>query len=63
MAKVTWHDIYMDFRRRHPTLAKSICYWAPYGYAQVLIRLKNGDELVHDHDEHIAKFIKHGKED
>ena len=53
----------MDFRRRHPTLAKNICYWAPYGYAQVLIRLKNGDELVHDYDEHIAKFIKHGKED
>lgn len=63
MAKVTWNDIYKDFRRRHPNLAKQVCGWRPYGYAQVWIRLKNGSELVHDYDLHIANYIKFVKED
>lgn len=63
MAKVTWYEIYKDFRRRHPNLAKQVCDWQPYSYAQVKVTLKNGSELVHDYDLHIANYIKFIKED
>lgn len=63
MAKVTWNDIYKDFRRRHPNLAKQVCDWRPYDYGKVLIILKSRSELVHDYDSHTANYIKFVKEE
>ena len=33
--KVTYEDVYQEFRRRHPNLSKRIRAYSPYGYATI----------------------------
>ena len=55
--KLTWDKIYKDFRKRHPTLRKEVTYWHPYGFAKILLYLKDGRKMIYDYDPHMAKFL------
>ena len=49
--KITWQRILADFKDRHPTLAKQICYWRPITYATIQINLTNGMMLSYNYDD------------
>lgn len=55
--KVTWDEIYADFRRRHPTLKMMVIDWKPCGWMCIELELKDGRKMKYDGYEHIAKFI------
>lgn len=55
--KVTWDDIYKDFRSRHPNLKKTIMYWHPYDYAMIMLYFKDGRKGVYDFLEQRVQFV------
>lgn len=56
--KITWCDIYKDFKKRHPNLKKEVAYWVPHDYATIKLKLKDGTSMLYNYDDHMAKFIK-----
>lgn len=48
--KVTWKDVLVDFKKRHPSLAKLVCDFRPHSYATITIWLKDGRTLTYNHD-------------
>jgi hypothetical protein len=60
--KVSWDDIFKDFKRRHPNLKKMVMRWEPFGFATVRIFLKDSAQLVYNYDTKQAKFIVMGRD-
>lgn len=56
--KITFDDIYSDFRRRHPNLRKEVIHWKPYDYLKIKVYLFDGMILVHDYWTHVATVCK-----
>ena len=46
--KVTWTDIYKDFRTRLPTLSKMAVDYRPYDYMTIAVYLKDGTKILYD---------------
>lgn len=56
--KLTWKNVFEDFKQRHPLLKKEITYYKPYGYAEIEVWLKDGSKLIYNYDEKRARFMK-----
>ena len=54
--KVTWENIWQDFKRRHPRLCKEVVDWRPYDYLKIKLWMKDGRKIIYDYNCHIAKF-------
>lgn len=59
--KITWKKIYDDFKRRHPTLSKTVIDYRPYNYATILIYFTDGTRMTYNYDEKRAVFINNKK--
>lgn len=55
--KVTWKDIIVDFKQRHPRLSKRVIYWCPHDYATILIHLKDGMKITYNYDDKKAVIL------
>ena len=55
--KITWKKILEDFKERHPSLAKEVCYWCPTDYATIQINLKDGMMLSYNYDDKRAIIL------
>lgn len=48
MSKITWNDIYEEFRKKFPKLSKAAVRHVPYGYMSILIYFSDGSKMVYD---------------
>lgn len=55
--KITWDDIYKDFRSRHPNLRKMVTYWHPCDYATIMLYFEDGRKGTYNFIEQKARFI------
>lgn len=55
--KITWQDIYNDFKARLPNLSKEAIEYRPYGYLSILIFFTDGSQLVYDFLSERAFFL------
>lgn len=46
--KITWQDIYKEFRARHPNLRKDILDWRPHGYLTIVVKFRDGSTMIYD---------------
>lgn len=46
--KITWADIYKDFRQRLPTLSKQAIEYRPHDYMTIIVYLKDGSKMLYD---------------
>ena len=46
--KVTWTDIYKDFRTRLPTLSKMAVDYRQYDFMTIAVYLKDGTKILYD---------------
>ncbi len=47
--KITWHDIYKDFKSRLPNLSKGATYWKPSGYLSIIVYFEDGSQMTYDY--------------
>lgn len=55
--KITWYEIYQDFRRRFPRLSKDAARYQPNGYLSILVYFRDGTKLVYDYMEQRGRLI------
>lgn len=55
--KVTFDDIYRDFRRRHPNLKKHVVGYQPIGYMTIKLYLDDGSNMKYDGFRQRAYFM------
>lgn len=55
--KLTFSDVYKDFKNRHPRLKKQVVDWKPHNAYQIKIWLNDGKTLIYDYYYHEAKFV------
>ena len=48
--KLTWEDVYRDFKSRHPKLGKTALGFEPYSYATILIMFPDRVRRTYDYD-------------
>ena len=48
--KVTWKDIYQDFKSRYPNLSKHVIGYEPYNYATIKLWLDDGNKMIYDQE-------------
>lgn len=54
--KVTWEDMFKDFKRRHPNLGKRIVDWRPCGYATIKLYIDDGLLAKYYYDERCVYY-------
>lgn len=55
--KITWNDIYKDFKIRLPNLSKRATYWKPRGYLSITVYFEDGSQMAYDYLYKKASFI------
>ncbi len=55
--KITWHDIYKDFKIRLPHLSKTATYWKPRGYLAITVYCEDGSQIAYDYLYKKTSFI------
>ena len=55
--KITWDDIYKDFKIRLPNLSKIATYWKPRGYLSITVHFEDGSKMAYDYLYKKATFI------
>lgn len=56
--KITWDDVYKDFKTRHPRLSKDVCDYRPYAYLQIQIWFKNDRKMIYDYMTHRGSWVE-----
>lgn len=56
--KLTWKDVYKEFRSKFPNLRKKVMYWCPYGYETIELYLDDGSKATYHYSKNEFKFIK-----
>lgn len=59
--KVTWKDVYEDFKRRFPRRRSEVLHWHPYDVGTILLYFEKGVRARYEYDRHELKFVR--KED
>lgn len=54
---LTFYDISVDFRRRHPRLNEQVVFWLPYDYMQIAVLLNNSKIIVYDYRDHKGLYM------
>lgn len=52
--KLTFNDIFEDFRKRYPRLSKSVTHWVAYDVGRIKIFTIDDLVLTYDYDIHQA---------
>ena len=47
--KVTFTDVYEDFKAKLPNLSKGAAYWKPNGYLSIQIFFWDGSQMIYDY--------------
>lgn len=55
--KITWNDIYKDFRSRFPRLAKDVEDYRPYSYMTISLYLNDGTMMQYDMEAHRVTIL------
>ena len=55
--KVTFTDIYKDFKARLPNLSKRVLYWRPNGYLSIQVFFQDGSQMIYDYFYKKGNFI------
>jgi hypothetical protein len=55
--KITWNDVYKDFKIRLPNLSKKVTYWKPRDYLSITVYFEDGSQMVYDYLYKKASFI------
>lgn len=58
--KVTWEDVYKDFRRRFPRLRREAVHWHPHDVGTILLYFGKGVKATYEYDRHELKFLNKG---
>ena len=59
--KVTWKDVYDEFKQKYPNLAKLVMHYEPYKFATIKLFLPEGVTMVYDYDEKKAVMCHEDK--
>lgn len=54
--KLTFKDIYQDFKIKFPNLSKGVRHWMPNGYMSIKVFFWDGSEMVYDYLHKRVKF-------
>lgn len=46
--KITWADLYKDFKMRLPTLSRMAVSYRPYDHMTIAVYLKDGTKVLYD---------------
>lgn len=55
--KVTWSDIFDDFKIRHPNLKSKAIHYQPHDYLTIVIWFSDGMKMEYDYFTHTGKFV------
>lgn len=55
--KVTWDDIYFEFKERYPRFRNAIVYWRPYQPSTIKIYTRNFKMYIYNYDEKIVEVL------
>lgn len=55
--KITFDDVYKDFRSHYPTLRKHAIGWQPYGYLSILVLLDDKIKVKYDYMRKQCEFV------
>lgn len=48
MGKVSWQDVYDNFKSVYPKLSKMSVRFMPYGYMTIAVYLSDGTKMIYD---------------
>ena len=48
--KLTWDNIYKDFRKSHPSLAKEVYGFEPHSFATILLFFPERKRMLYNYD-------------
>ena len=48
MPKITWDDLYTNFKSIFPNLGRQSLRFQPYGYMMILVYLTDGSRMIYD---------------
>lgn len=46
--KITWSDIYSEFRTVFPRLSHKAVYYEPFGYMTISVYFSDGSKMIYD---------------
>ena len=55
--KLSWDEVYKEFRRTHPKLKNYIIDWRPFDYATIMLYFKDGSRMTYDCTTKECKFV------
>ena len=56
--KITWDDVYKDFRQHFPKRVKNVNGFKPHDYATILIFFSDGSRATYNYDTKIIDIQK-----
>jgi hypothetical protein len=56
--KVTWQDVYDDFKSHYPTAGRASYRFEPHDYAMILVYLPDGICMKYNYDEKQAYLVR-----
>jgi hypothetical protein len=56
--KVTWSDIYKQFRATHPRLKNEVINYRPYNFMTIILTLKDGSKMTYNGMTKECQFIE-----
>jgi hypothetical protein len=56
-SKITWADVYKDFRSRYPRLKKKAVHYRPHNYLTILLIFDDGKKMLYDYMTHTGTFM------
>ena len=55
--KITWSDIYSDFKQRYPRMSKSAIHYQPSDYLKILVTFQDGMKMLYDYNRSSGKYV------
>lgn len=55
--KITWKEVYKDFRSRHPQARKDVVYWHPHDYATIMLYFADGTKGTYNYIDRKVKRL------
>ena len=56
--KITWKELYSEFRKTYPTLSKLAVWYRPQDWMTILIYFSDGTKIKYDGFEKKAAFVE-----
>lgn len=56
--KLTFKEIYKNFKLVYPNLHKTVAHWRPYNYATIFVVFEDGRKATYNYDEGRLRFLK-----